>query len=124
VPEFPRSRKTWRRTWLPFSLSVRDYGDTGSLRKVSRPRTKYTVGSRNDLTQFAHQREGAEIFLSYKYLSSGVMSSAGCQRQNALVRDQVENLEHHGCAYQGRVSGLIVRWGDFYDIAADEIQSA
>jgi hypothetical protein len=40
------------------------------------------------------------------------------------VRDQAKNLEHHGGAYQGGVSGLIVRWGNFHDIAADEIQAA
>src|SRR5258708_32077757 len=40
------------------------------------------------------------------------------------VRDQAENFEHHGGADQGGVSGLIVRRGNLYDIAADEIQSA
>ena len=40
------------------------------------------------------------------------------------VRDQTEYLEHHGGADQGGISGLIVRRGNFYDITADEVQSA
>src|SRR5271155_4240476 len=40
------------------------------------------------------------------------------------IRDQAENLEHHGCPYQRGVAGLIVRRGNFYDVAADEIESA
>ena len=35
---------------------------------------------------------------------------------------QAHNLEHHRCADQCGVAGLIVRWGNLYDIASDEIQ--
>lgn len=40
------------------------------------------------------------------------------------IRDQAENLKHHGSAHQRGIAGLIKRRGYLHDIAADEIQPA